>query len=154
MEILLISLLAYHFHMSKISLWLSNILETSIHLLQLESSMFFIIKRIFFYSFLLKFFSPHSDPFLTLLGVTAQKHYRKANFKVLMILQNYYWDTMTFRAYTCKGELKRKVIYLGQPNHEKCLPELISFNHNRLVNIMESQTTRSRDCLVTGDKWS
>lgn len=61
---------------------------------------------------------------------------------------------MTFRAYTCKGELKRKVIHLGQPNHEKCLPEVISFNHNRLVNIMESQTTRSRDCLVTGDKWS
>lgn len=136
-------------------LYVSNILETSIH--KLASTWILHVlyhQKDIFLLISVQIFSPHSDPFLTLLGVTAQKHYRKANFKVLMILQNYYWDTMTFRAYTCKGELKRKVIYLGQPNHEKCLPELISFNHNRLVNITESQTTRSRDCLVTGDKWS
>lgn len=136
-------------------LFVSNILETSIH--KLASTWILHVlyhQKDIFLLISVKIFSPHSDPFLTLLGVTAQKHYRKADFKVLMILQNYYWDTMTFRAYTCKGELKRKVIYLGQSNHEKWLPELISFNHNRLVNITESQTTRSRDCLVTGDKWS
>lgn len=61
---------------------------------------------------------------------------------------------MIFRVYICKGELKRKVIYLGQLNYEKCFFELISFNYNRLVNITELQIIRLRDCFVIGDKWS
>lgn len=95
MEILLISLFAIHFHMSKISLC-CNILETSIH--KLASTWILHVlyhQKDIFLLISVKIFSPHSDPFLTLLGVTTQKHYRKANFKVLMILQNYYWNTMT-----------------------------------------------------------